>query len=101
MTTVTARPQRGALLHQLVSEEVRAWMARRRVSGEALAEKLGTSGTFVSRRLLGKTAFDLNDIEAIAAALGVDPHELLAPALAEHQRQSATRAADPKVTSRR
>jgi transcriptional regulator with XRE-family HTH domain len=60
-----------------VAEEIRVWMARRRVSGRALAKALGVSDAWVSYRLSGKQPIDLNDLEAIAGVLGVAPVELL------------------------
>jgi len=52
-------------------------MARRRVSGVTLASQIGRSQSYVSRRLVGDVAFDLDDIERIAGVLGVEPTDLL------------------------
>ncbi len=54
-------------------------LARRRVTATELARKLGKSQTWIWRRLQGEVAFDLNDLEAIADALGVTPTDLLPP----------------------
>ena len=60
-----------------VAEEVRALLARRRMSSTALARHIAKSHTYVWRRLNGETAFDLDDMEAIATALGVNIRALL------------------------
>lgn len=78
---VRDRIQRRRLLHKLIAAEVRAAMARHRVTGELLAEKLGVSRTFVSRRLRDITAFDLDDLEAIAEIFDMTVEDLLLPAI--------------------
>lgn len=52
-------------------------MARRRITGQQLARTLGVSNAWVSYRLNGKQAIDLNDLERIAAVLEVDVQDLL------------------------
>lgn len=66
-----------ATLSQIVADNVRAEMARRKITQSALAEKLGTSQALVYRRLSGRTAFDLDELGAIAQLLDMDPRELL------------------------
>lgn len=56
-------------LRALVAEEVRALLARKRISATALAKLIGVSQTYVWRRLSGETAFDLDDLEKIAKVL--------------------------------
>lgn len=64
-----------------VAEELRALLARRRMSGRDLAKRLGTSPSWVSYRLTGTTEIGLTDLERIAAELGVEVADLLpAPA---------------------
>lgn len=60
-----------------VAEEIRVALTRRRMSAAALARQLGVSQTYVWRRLEGQTAFDLDDLEKIAAILEVPIVELL------------------------
>lgn len=60
-----------------VAAEVRSQLARRRVSGRALAAALGESPTWVSRRLNGQVPFDTDDLERVAEALDITPMELL------------------------
>ena|SRR5881396_620829 len=64
-------------LSERVAEEVRVILVRRRTNPTQLARKLGVSQAYVWRRLDGRTAFDLHDLERIAAALGVDVADLL------------------------
>lgn len=56
---------------QAVAANVRAEMARSRVSQSAIAKHLGIGQTAVSRRLTGDVAFDVNEVAAIAAFLDV------------------------------
>ena len=67
-------------LTEQVAEEVRALMARRKISGARIARELGVSDAWISYRLSGKQPFDLNDIERIAAILEVDAIDLVASA---------------------
>lgn len=46
-------------------------MARRRVTQTQLAAHMGVSQSYVSRRLLGQEAFDLDDLDVISAFFGV------------------------------
>lgn len=66
-----------APLTELVAENVRAEMARARLSGSQLAEKLKMSHPYLSRRLTGKVAFDTDDLAAIAEVLGISVMDLM------------------------
>lgn len=72
-TTVPAT----ADLSNRVSEEIRAMMARRRMSGRELARRLGVSPAWVSYRLTNSQPIDLNDLQRVAAALEVEIEDLL------------------------
>lgn len=74
MTTSTVR---AAKLREGVAEEIRVLLARKRMSGSALAHEIGQSQSYVSRRLNGSTAFDLDDLEQIARVLEVSVTALL------------------------
>lgn len=56
-------------LRQRVAAEVRAEMARRRVSQSELARRLGEGQPWVNRRVNGDVALDLDDLERISEAL--------------------------------
>lgn len=58
-------------LPQYVAAEVRAQLARKRISGTALAEKMNVSGAYISRRLTGEVPFDVADLEQIGQILDV------------------------------
>lgn len=60
-----------------VAAEVRAHLARRQLTGSALAATIGKSEMYVSRRLRGDVPFDLNDIEQAAQFLGVSVADLM------------------------
>lgn len=62
-----------------VSAEIRAVMARQRVSGAKLAEAAGMSQGYLSKRLRDQAPFTLNDVEAISKALGEDLLRLSPP----------------------
>lgn len=74
MTQPTERP---ATLTQLVADEIRVAMTRRRISGRDLAKKLNVSPSWISYRLSGRQPIDLNDLFRIARALGVGLYDLL------------------------
>lgn len=61
-----------------VSAAVRAEMARKTVKQRAVAERLGISQTQVSRRLSGRVAFNVDELQTIAELLGVPVTTFLA-----------------------
>lgn len=65
------------LLRERVAEEVRALLARKMMTGAELALAIGKSPMYVSRRVRGEVAFDLDDMERIAHVLGVSIFDLL------------------------
>jgi transcriptional regulator with XRE-family HTH domain len=66
-------------LRMQVADEVRAWLGRRRMSGAQLAREMGKSQTFIARRLDGRQAFDIDDLEMVASVLRVPVVAFLAP----------------------
>lgn len=58
-------------LRALVAAEVRAELGRQRRSGSWLARELGVAQSAMSRRLTGELPFDVDELEAISAALDV------------------------------
>ena len=60
-------------LRESVLVAVRVEMARRRMSQTRLAELTGLGQGYISRRMTGATPFDVDDLEKVAAALGVPP----------------------------
>lgn len=80
MTTTAANGPGQPTLNALVAGEIRAELARRRMSGRRLALALGETHVWVSRRLAGVTDLRLDDIERIAEVLGVPAWQLLAAA---------------------
>lgn len=57
--------------HLRVAAEVRAQLARRRVSGRQAAFALGWKQPYIARRLSGEIPFDVNDLTALADLLGL------------------------------
>jgi transcriptional regulator with XRE-family HTH domain len=64
-------------LTAIVGANVRAEMARRRISQQQLANHLGVSQGAISKRLAGTVPFDVNEVGAIAELLGVHISDLL------------------------
>lgn len=67
-------------LRVTIAEEVRVLMARRRMSAVRLGVEIGRSQSYMSRRLTGDMPFDLDDLEAICAALDVPISSLMGSA---------------------
>lgn len=64
-------------LREHAAEEIRALLARRRMSAAELARRTGIKQSTISRRMTGETAFDLDDLELIAEVLQVEVVDLL------------------------
>jgi transcriptional regulator with XRE-family HTH domain len=69
-------PPRGRL-REHVAEEIRVLLARRKMSGAELARRTGIKQSTMSRRMTGETAFDMDDLEAIATALEIEVSDLI------------------------
>ena len=68
---------RADSLAALVIIEISATLGRRRMNQAALARALGRPPMWVSDRMTGKARMNLDDIEQIARALGVNVVDLL------------------------
>lgn len=64
-------------LSESVAAEIRALMARRMMTQAELAEKIGVSEMWVSRKARGRQVIDLDDLQRIADALDVAVVDLL------------------------
>lgn len=60
-----------------VAEELRAHMARKRISGRELARRLHVSAQWISQRTRGAVPLSTDDIERISAVLGITPMQLI------------------------
>jgi transcriptional regulator with XRE-family HTH domain len=60
-----------------VSGEIRAAMAKQRVSQMELAKDIGKSQNYLSKRLRDETPFDLNDLHLITGRLRMDMPALM------------------------
>lgn len=67
-----------------VSAEVRSQMGKKRISQVKLAQQAKLSQNYLSKRLQDKFPFTLDDIEHIAAALGLSFSELAVPPVSEN-----------------
>lgn len=56
---------------EAIAGQVRAEMARHRVTRVVLARRIGVSRTALSERLDGEKAFNTDQLQAIAEALGI------------------------------
>lgn len=66
-------------LAETAAAEIRAEMARQRLTQGQLAERCKRSQPWLSRRLAGERALTLDDLDVIAVALGVPAVRLLWP----------------------
>lgn len=60
-----------------VASEIRAEMARQKMSGRELARRLERSPNWVSLKVSGSQVIDLAELELIADALGLGAHKLI------------------------
>lgn len=67
------------LTTESVAAEIRAEMARKRLTIDALAERLKMPRSSVNRRIQGEQLLTVEDITALAAALDVPTSQFLAP----------------------
>ena len=61
----------GVSYNEHVSAEIRAEMARQRISQLELARRLGWSRAAVSRRLSGGTGWSIDEVDKVAGVLGL------------------------------
>lgn len=61
----------GEAFTERVAAEVRAELARQRVSQETFSQRIGMSQSTLSRRLTGEIPFDTTELARVAEALGV------------------------------
>lgn len=64
-------------LNSRTAANIRAELARRRITQEEFAERIGMGRTSVTAMLLGQTAITLPKLERIADVLEVEPSKLL------------------------
>lgn len=67
----------AADLASYVAGEIRAAMARRQLSQQALADLAGVTQSYLARRLVGRVPFDVADLERLAPHLGITVSSLL------------------------
>lgn len=77
----TGRQPESGPLARAISAEVRAVMARHRVSAVLLAERSGLSRSYLGKRLRDEVPLTFNDIEAVCHAMREDPVSLTIRAL--------------------
>lgn len=75
---MSIEPQSPAkTLTQMVATEIKVQMARADVRQSQLAREIGKTEQWLSVRLRGRQAIDVNDLSLIAKGLGVGVHDLL------------------------
>lgn len=67
-------------LRAQVAAEVRAELARQRLTQQRIVDKLGRSQAYWSRRVNGEEPFDLDDLASLAALLDVPIGRFIPPA---------------------
>jgi transcriptional regulator with XRE-family HTH domain len=78
MTVTPLNRRQPAGLRERVAQEVRAEIARAGFSVNAAAKALEWTQPYLQRRISGKTAFDVDDLEKISRWLGVPVERFLA-----------------------
>ena len=58
---------------------IRGLLGERRLSGRQLADRMGRPATTLARRLAGAYPWDLDELDAVAAALEVPVADLITP----------------------
>lgn len=71
-------------VREQVAEEVRALLARRRLSARAAARLLGWTPNYLSRRMTGVAPFDVDDLAALAKLLSVPVTTFFGPLDSDH-----------------
>jgi transcriptional regulator with XRE-family HTH domain len=64
-------------LAESAAEEIRAWIARRQLSGNKVARSLDVSPSWLSQRLLGRQDIGLDELVGIAGVLDVPVMSLI------------------------
>lgn len=75
--TATALEASHPTYQELVAAQVRAEVARAKVSGRRIAVALGVDPSYVSRRMTGHTPFTPDELAVIATVLGIPIARLL------------------------
>lgn len=78
---------------ELVAAEVRAHLARQRISGRRAAVMLGWTAPYLSRRLTGEIPFDVNDLTRVADLLDIP----VAALFQAHPASRVTMEATPRM----
>ena len=60
-----------------VSNEVRSWLGRRRITQKVLAKELGMNATSLSYRMKGRTPWSVAELVSVAALLDITLAQLL------------------------
>lgn len=82
MTAALQSEREPAAFTVAVAEELRAQMARKRVTGRELARRLHVSAQWISQRTRAAVPLNTSEIELIADALGISVGDLLNGAMA-------------------
>ena len=83
--------QESGAFARALSAEVRATLARQRVTAKQLAHDSGMSPNYLGKRLRDEASLTANDIEAICVALGEDLQSFILAALGGSDPEPATR----------
>lgn len=76
----TNAPDPGPLA-RAVSAEIRAELARQRVTGQQLATRIDRSQNYLAKRLRDEIALTLDDVELIATALNTTYARIMSAAM--------------------
>lgn len=88
-------------MRELIAAELRATLARHRVSAAALARRLGWSQTYMARRVDGRAEPTISELQKIAEGLGVCLVELLPREALQKRDGTIAQSSSPAVRRRR
>ena len=66
-------------LTQHVTQEIRAEMARQRLTQQQLAARMRWTPGYLHRRLAASVPWSTDDLDEVASALGLDARQLVTP----------------------
>lgn len=86
-------------MRELISAEIDVRLARRGLNYTALARMLEVQQQWLSRRFTGEVTFSIDDVEAIARVLHIDPLDLIVAAYAHQEEVALDRRRQVKRSS--
>ena len=97
MPSPVADPNPSLSLRKVFARNIRLVRVQAGMSQEAMADEAGLDRAFVGTLERGQRNIAIDNIEKIAAAVGMSAHDLLDPALPERKGLDVTRTRSPRT----